>query len=406
MTSTRRRRLSNPSGTYTTGSLVATYGPGSSPTNPTCATTFPATTTRNVPAVTALRQKHSDISDVIGGRDVYGNLPQREVTHEKWEIQFHKLNFQPAIASCNRFTTYTGLVYCGATARSLALGFRPPTSEWSVFRDKAYNTFVTQFPTEVSIANFMWELREISSLIPKIRHDSFSKSIANGYLTYEFGWKPMLDDIKKLYSLMEKVQSRIDYLKSRWGKVTRLGLSQESTYSGPSTKKQTVTLDTGSGVALEYLATAWNTRYTAGGKLLHRLDWLFDADKTWRALVGSLGLDKPGSIIWEAIPYSFLFDWFTDLDDLIARLPNITEQPDDWVIKQLSNSRKTKVVVEVRQVNSRQSNSQSNFAPVLLATAVFEWYERVPGLSISLDRLSLLSPKQLALLAALATGRS
>jgi hypothetical protein len=280
-----------------------------------------------------------------------------------------------------------------------------PDSEWWVFNDEAFISFNAQMPTEVSLANFMWELRELKDLIPKIT-GRLQDVVANSYLTLEFGWLPLIGDLQKLYRIGETVKSRLDYLLARWGKNTHLGAYKKVVLT-PS-PIDPVPLNAFANLALGVDIEQCTITYRAGGYMFHTLEWVKSARAEWHALAGALGFLDPLAIVWEAIPYSFVVDWVFDMDSWINRYGHIVEEPEHWSIYGLCTSRKKEVKARIFQVNQEGSYNISRFPNREIGTFSSSVYERLPGLPTSpvFDRASFVTPKQLALLAALGVGHT
>jgi len=237
-----------------------------------------------------------------------------------------------------------------ATLRSLALD--------------AYNEFHSQMPTVVSIANFLWELREMKDLIPKITKNLLGS--ANGaFLGYQFGWKPFLDDLGKLGKLSSAVQKRLKFLKDNYGKRTRIHFYRSldtlnSVYpSGWNTPWGTALIgqmieipNTIQGevfftenMHLYGRPTEIRQSFRASGYLYQKLEGLDGALSDLAAFSAALGLNNPAKIIWNAIPYSFVADWFVKIS---PKLDTWQTQPFDgvWQVTNVSSSVTTVATVD------------------------------------------------------------
>lgn len=194
------------------------------------------------------------------------------------------------------------------------------------FSDNAYDALVPQVPQEVSLPNFLYELREISALLPTLQ-DGIVKSLSGGYLNYQFGWKPFIGDVQKLMSLMSIVRARLEYLQSTWGKETRI--SYQTSFQ----------VDARDNYPLNglYWTTAPRGIARCGGYLYHELQDLDGLIGEYRALSGALGFNNPLAVIWEAIPFSFVADWFTRVGSLISRTP-IQPFVGVWDLRRLTHS--------------------------------------------------------------------
>lgn len=226
------------------------------------------------------------------------------------------------------------------------LGFETPWSADSIFSNptpaevgaaatQVAKTWDTQIPSKVSIANFIYELRDVKSLIPKLmtfRYKFGSKAslefmknlgtISNNFLAYEFGWKPLLSDIKKLCMLVGPVIKRLQFLRSSYMRLTAVHGYRPDFI--PFTPDQIPTYMPPPGqVVAVWVKNHYRADFRAGAYMYHNLTGLDGTLGLLRAFAAALGLNQIGKIVWNAIPFSFLLDWFVKLDFLIdqATLP-------------------------------------------------------------------------------------
>jgi hypothetical protein len=268
----------------------------------------------------------------------------------------------------------------------------------------AFNAFYEQIPTEVSIPNFLWELREIKALIPRLQ-SSLTKTASGGYLNFQFGWKPFLDDLRKLWALTDTVRSRLEYLKSTYGRKTRIGLFQDITsqiegrYQGYSDwhwfadpPRKDVDFQG------NFKVREFRTVLRAGGYLYHELQGLDDSLTQVKAFSSALGLNNPLRAVWNALPYSFVVEWFTNIGGLFDRL-SIQPFSGEWTISNPTWSFKSTAVIDAYQRFGDKTDANTH----LLATITAERYQRFVGLPVpaSIFSLELTSKQQLLLLALL-----
>jgi len=284
--------------------------------------------------------------------------------------------------------------------------FVPSNSVLQNLCDEAFNSFNTQFPTEVSLANFVWELREIVGLIPKLSK-SILKSAANSYLTLEFGWLPLISDIQAMMHVLERVQARIAWLKSTAGHHTQLGKTATNFVTPPWNNGSSVlTVMHTSGLRYRYVLSDYQITFRAKGRLFHNMKDLDEASSLVAGLLGAFGFTNPTLIVWEAIPYSFVVDWLFNIQELIQRYGTLQDVASQWKIDRLCWSVKTSARVTVYQQNI--SGSGTLYWESLRSSFLLEKYQRNAGLSVSSSILTLVSPtfKQQVLLAALFAGKS
>lgn len=187
---------------------------------------------------------------------------------------------------------------------------------------------------EVSVPNFLYEMKDLPGMIRNLknlgpllrnlrhRNDAAMSAIASQYLGYEFGWKPLISDISQLLQFQTQVDRRIlelNRLYSGTGLKRRLNLFVES-----KTDTLDRTVESSLGVTItvrKHIVTRiqrWGTirwRPTAvprdiGHQALGRQA---------RRLVH--GIDHYGvdaTQAWNALPFSWLADWFGNFGEWLA----------------------------------------------------------------------------------------
>jgi len=190
----------------------------------------------------------------------------------------------------------------------------PSAAQRTALADQAFDALVPQIPQEVSLPNFLYELRELADLVPKIE-ESLIKQASGGYLTYSFGYKPLIGDLRKLANLLDTVAARLQYLRDTWGRETRI--SFESTWE--ATLPSEISLPNASDVGFLYRRLSFRGIYRAGGYLFHMLEDLDGKIGLLRGLTGALGFNNPLGVLWEAVPFSFVVDWFSRAGNALSR---------------------------------------------------------------------------------------
>jgi hypothetical protein len=149
------------------------------------------------------------------------------------------------------------------------------------------------------------------------------QDLANANLAYSFGWAPLLSDLWKLLSFAEafaKKQKELQALASKGGSrrnVTLESLDDEASgsmlsYEGPNP----ILINASFKRSRSYKAWGsirWKPLTLPGATFKPT-----DID-VWRT---SLGLDITLSTIWEALPWSWLFDWYSTMGDYLSAYRN------------------------------------------------------------------------------------
>jgi hypothetical protein len=258
--------------------------------------------------------------------------------------------------------------------------------------DEAFRALSDQVPQEVDLINFGLDLREMGSLIPSLA-ENMAKTVSGGFLTYSFGWKPFIGDLKKLGQLTKTVTDRLQWLRETRGRLVRLGFTGTWADEDP----YTITLF-GSDRPVSLVRK--ENKFVAGCYLYHLLERLNGIEGQLRAFSSALGLLNPSAVVWERIPFSFVADWFVRTDGIVNSL-QIQPFSGIWNLRDISHSFTFVREFEIQDRNDAYSglNGPGHTA----ATLVRKAYVRNPGLPVTSSILSTtgLTTGQLALAAAL-----
>jgi hypothetical protein len=337
-----------------------------------------------------------DISDVKGKkRRSDGRYPPSCVYHNRVTLNAKALSAGTSIYGGQ--VSVSGLLYPIIDLPSLSSIIPMPSEDLIAAQsEEAFFQFSQQVPVEVSFANFLYELREIGSLLPKLEH-SAAKTVSGGYLNFSFGWKPFVGDLQKLASLVSSVTARIQHLKDTYGKRTRLHKSFVDCVEVPVIRPYHEP-DTTYGKFPIYLV-AHQTNTSVNGFLFHKLQGLDSMGGLLRAFAAALGLNNPLQTFWEAIPYSFVVDWFGKIG---TRLTALSANPfqGQWEVMDLTYSIKSSSIYRCYQ---RESLLGANGIWAEIGSLRYDRFVRYNYLPIDLASFNLasLSPQQLALYLAL-----
>lgn len=178
----------------------------------------------------------------------------------------------------------------------------------------------------VQVPVFIAELRDLPKLI-QIAGRTILGTAGKGYLNWQFGWKPLISDLRQLADFSSAVEKRKDELRrlSANGGIRRKYAEVPGGYSA----QKVITIMLESAVSPVY-----GTRTsTSTMKRWAVLKWkpslpaaLLKNEKDFSALVAKKVLGLTGSQMtsnaWEAIPFSWLADWFTDMGDFLVASDN------------------------------------------------------------------------------------
>ena len=271
-------------------------------------------------------------------------------------------------------------------------------TSWSI---DALNKFSDQVPTSVSVANFLYELKDMKGMIPSIDRRGLSKTVSNNFLAFEFGVKPFISDIKAMVEMSDAVDKRLKHLLDTAGKSVDLRFDRELdliteehiiriNVEDPNYNSSS---DNFNGLRLR--RTSAKVKFHCGAKLFQDLQGLSDSMSKLKALAASGGFNHPARVIWNAIPYSFVVDWFFSIGKI---LDSISIQPfgGEYRISDVGWSLKREATYIGTQV---MANGQFVDGNATLGTVRVKDYVRQPGFPATSLLLTdgQLSPKQLVL---------
>ncbi|UJQ85230.1 MAG: putative maturation protein [Alehxovirus infecundadaptatum] len=173
------------------------------------------------------------------------------------------------------------------------------------------------------------ELRDLPRMV-KLAGDSILKNAAGGYLSWQFGWKPLLSDLRKLLDFNHLVDKKVGELEalSKAG-----GLHRKRTF-GPGRGNSLVERDTHTDniLCLDFFGVRCFLDYR---RTTHLEKWgttkwypLFPLPKdaaSKRRLAKQIvfGLELSPANIWEAMPWSWLIDWYSNVGDYLSIYNNV-----------------------------------------------------------------------------------
>jgi len=192
------------------------------------------------------------------------------------------------------------------------------------FSSRAYQAMFPDLETNLNLTNFIVELVDISSLVKmvgrwwgRIRRrdwtDFSSKDVAEAHLTGAFAVIPFIGDCKKLYDNLKHFDERIRDFKQR-------SLKQQKRYyreAGEWVGSEESLVESYESVWFNSTQTRVNKYSTMTySYTCPELDSFSQKVKVFRDMMGlRLSLHN----VWEAIPFSFVVDWFVRVGDFLRQ---------------------------------------------------------------------------------------
>jgi len=184
--------------------------------------------------------------------------------------------------------------------------------------------------SDVQIGVFLAELRDtvnlfyrpwtVASLIAKHGVPSKIKTlkgavsfVANNYMSYRYGWRPFLSDVKGFTNLSKRFD-QLSAVDGQTRKVMKVSRSVESSVSRSFVGDLTTEYQCFSGTnAKSYTRTNTNFAYVQSNPS-------YESMSVANKFAAFYGLSDVASIAWELVPYSFVVDWFLPIGDTISRV--------------------------------------------------------------------------------------
>lgn len=183
----------------------------------------------------------------------------------------------------------------------------------SSFNSRAFLAMKPDLESGLNLAQFIAELTDVKHLLTLFRKwNGFSSKIAETHLSWNFGVKPFISDVKMMYKLLADHQERIqDFLNRRGSVQKRYYFEREPLVeddSGWISASSTTWYRNRRLESMKYNATMTYT-YDCP-----ELDTLSNKIKAYQDM---LGLRLTPSLVWELVPFSFAVDWFFRVGDFL-----------------------------------------------------------------------------------------
>lgn len=148
------------------------------------------------------------------------------------------------------------------------------------------------------------------------------KHVNGLHLNYNFGWKPLANDVKSSLLAADRFEKRLDKLLREADKplIKRFADRPAST-----TSNELITCWRDPPFRHRYELTM-NVVNSSSFHYCYDLPKYSEKEMRWRAWADALGLHASMANLWEVIPWSFVVDWFVDIGGLLEE-----SYPADWI---------------------------------------------------------------------------
>jgi len=272
--------------------------------------------------------------------DLGGNFFSQKTTVTAEFPQFqHVTGRQDLGTGQDRVSEWYGPVYATVVAANIMSQPIPPQGNLDVLGTTA---IARCKPTNqvAQAANFLRELH--TEGLPKLfgatlwqGKTSIARSAGDEYLNAQFGWLPLVSDVHDLYHAVTHSHSVLEQFERGSGRVTR------RRYSFPVTKTTTSSVVAGSRNpvvfdgqpefldrtkpnATLYRDTTTETQVWFSGAFTYHLPWGYDSRvgmiRNARQAMTLTGLDLTPEVVWNATPWTWAIDWFSNAGDVVSNL--------------------------------------------------------------------------------------
>lgn len=269
--------------------------------------------------------------------------------------------------------------------------------------------------------NALFELKDVPGMLRQ-RFTRDLRGAANFHLATQFGWLPLLRDVRNFVQTQRSAQKRLTWLIRNNGKPVRrrIEISNDVVVSSPVVEN-----------TFNVSSTGWYTPFTVAPHTINsagmtrtnyeevtRRKWASarmrywlppgpqDVEWTKGMLSRIYGLRPTPSVVYNAVPWSWLVDWFTNLGQLIENVsPGVADRlAADYVYIMESNEIRRITTVELSLYGSDGSS------PVRLSASAHKLSskkKRVMGspFGFNVDQGTTLTGMQLSILGALGLSR-
>jgi hypothetical protein len=162
--------------------------------------------------------------------------------------------------------------------------------------------------TSVSVPNFLLDIGDITSLFQLWKSNvSLAKNLAGARLNYQFGWKPTIGDLANMLNAVSSLEQKLKLFRESLGSVSNRNLTMRNS---DITKTGTYNLGGDPHYRIDWKASL-------SGKVKVHLKFKYlpipamtNFETNLRGLLDVLGFELNPRIIWDALPFTFVIDWF------------------------------------------------------------------------------------------------
>jgi hypothetical protein len=315
------------------------------------------------------------------------------IVHQRWNIvPLEGTDNSQLPYRSDSFANYPPEFYQLAVLSHLDTGFSPLDPVTKVLARTNPSRPIFNLPA------FIGEMKDLPALFKGLGHNLLDKG-ANAYLSYQFGWRPLINDIGTALDFSKQVDARIGELKRMFsdkGLKRRIKLG-EATVS--QDELDVVVQSDGALVRCKHTARTqkrmWGTvRWKpADGAYPPSTD--LGSYTVAKALLGA-GVSGFTQAAWQLMPWSWMVDWFGNVDEYLQASDNTIPATHSDV----------NIMTNIVSTHKFTVKDKPSWLTGGDASGTLETKSRFQGSSPSLAaKVPLLSGSQISILGALAVQR-
>lgn len=204
----------------------------------------------------------------------------------------------------------------------------------------------------VDIPLFLFELKDLPRMIRQLGDVLKGKykpsDVPGGHLAYVFGWAPLFSDLAKFIGLSKMLDDHFRHLKKmEAGEKFKRSLG-ELNISNSKTSDYAITyvLPKPLVVGENWVKEDHKAWFSAKAQLNATLPGGFE-EQRWLAARAALGLNVSAATIWNAIPWSWLIDYFVNIGTFLDAHRGYIP----WTVKSLCLMRTKTAVSQVKNLS-------------------------------------------------------
>lgn len=169
-----------------------------------------------------------------------------------------------------------------------------------LFVDAAWT--LLKFVRDARNGRLIWELRNLNvkKILNAAKSGAIPKTVANRWLQFHYGWKPLAQDVHGLWELLNEQLGTPALLVHGRGRGEWFW--EESTEIPSTTVNPCMKLD---------MSATFQSQVSVTGQV--------DSLQIFRT-VNQAGLVNPAALAWELIPFSFVVDWVVPIGNVLTAL--------------------------------------------------------------------------------------